>query len=166
MFTGLPSADFCPWGDWHSSGEVSSWKGWRQAVGPMKTLGAGTGPFLAYKLFLGWPLNSMGLNCTSPLIGEGNGTPLQCSCLENPGDGGAWWAAVYGVAQSWTWLKRLSSSSSPLIHGFFFPTVNTTVLHMIQDWMNLRMWKNPRFGGIGDTGGQIRIFNFTKGQCP
>ena len=43
-------------------------------------------------------------------IGEGNGSPLQCSCLENPRDGGAWWAAVYGVAQSWTWLKWLSSS--------------------------------------------------------
>ena len=45
-------------------------------------------------------------------IGEGNGNPLQCSCLENPRDGGAWWAAVYGVAQSRTWLKQLSSSSS------------------------------------------------------
>ena len=45
-------------------------------------------------------------------IGEGNGNPLQCSCLENPRDGGAWWAAVYGVAQSRTQLKRLSSSSS------------------------------------------------------
>jgi len=44
--------------------------------------------------------------------GEGNGNPLQCSCLENPRDGGAWWAAVYGIAQSWTWLKRLRSSSS------------------------------------------------------
>ena len=43
-------------------------------------------------------------------IGEGNGNPLQCSCLENPRDGGAWWAAIYGVAQSRTWLKRLSSS--------------------------------------------------------
>ena len=43
-------------------------------------------------------------------IGEGNGNPLQCSCLENPRDGGAWWAAVYGVAQSWTQLRRLSSS--------------------------------------------------------
>ena len=42
-------------------------------------------------------------------IGEGNGNPLQCSCLENPRDGGAWWAAVYGIAQSWTRLKRLSS---------------------------------------------------------
>ena len=45
-------------------------------------------------------------------IGEGNGNPLQCSCLENPRDGGAWSAAVYGVAQSRTWLKRLSSSSN------------------------------------------------------
>ena len=45
-------------------------------------------------------------------IGEGNGNPLQCSCLENPRDGGAWWAADYGVAESQTRLKRLSSSSS------------------------------------------------------
>ena len=45
-------------------------------------------------------------------IGEGNGNPLQCSCLENPRDGRAWWAAVYGAAQSQTRLKRLSSSSS------------------------------------------------------
>ena len=44
-------------------------------------------------------------------IGEGNGNPLQCSCLENPRDGGAWWAAVYGVAQGRTRLKPLDSSS-------------------------------------------------------
>ena len=43
--------------------------------------------------------------------------PLQCSCLENPRDRGAWWAAIYGVAQSWTWLKRLSSSSSNSVPG-------------------------------------------------
>ena len=48
------------------------------------------------------------LSCT----GEGNGNPLQCSCLENPRDGGAWWAAVYEVTQSRTRLKRLSSSSN------------------------------------------------------
>ena len=48
-------------------------------------------------------------------IGEGNGNPLQCSCLENPRDGGAWWAAVCGVAQSRTRLKRLSSSSSKVV---------------------------------------------------
>ena len=48
-------------------------------------------------------------------IGEENGNLLQYSCLENPTrDGGASWAAVYGVAQSWTWLKWLSSSSSTL----------------------------------------------------
>ena len=59
---------------------------------------------------------SLSLSCT----GEGNGNPLQCSCLENPRDGGAWWAAVCGVAQSRTWLKWLSSSSSSKwIHRFF-----------------------------------------------
>ena len=57
-------------------------------------------------------------------IGEGNGNPLQCSCLQNPRDGGAWWAAVYGVAQSQTRLKWLSSSireivgEKPLKSGF------------------------------------------------
>ena len=54
-------------------------------------------------------------------IGEGNGSPLQCSCLENPRDGGAWWAAVYGVAQSRTrlnWLSSSSSSSRARLWGF------------------------------------------------
>ena len=58
-------------------------------------------------LFWGVPSS---LSC----IGEGNGNLLQCSCLENPRDGGAWWAAVYGVAQSRTRLKRLNSSSSKI----------------------------------------------------
>ena len=54
------------------------------------------------------------LSCT----GEGNGNPLQCSCLENPRDGGAWWAAVYGVTQSRTRLKRLSSNmQSTIVYG-------------------------------------------------
>ena len=48
-------------------------------------------------------------------IGEGNGNPLQCSCLENPREGGAWWAAVYGVAQSRTRLKGLSSNSRGIV---------------------------------------------------
>ena len=47
-------------------------------------------------------------------IGEGNCNPLQCSCLKNPRDGGAWWAAIYGVTQSRIQLKRLSSSSSSI----------------------------------------------------
>ena len=54
-------------------------------------------------------------------IGEGNGNPLQCSCLESPRDRGAWWAAVYGVAQSRTRLKQLSSRSSQ------FPTFSSCV---------------------------------------
>ena len=50
-------------------------------------------------------------------IREGNGNPLHCSCLENPRDRGAWWAAIYGVTQSWTRLKRLSSSSSSVFQN-------------------------------------------------
>ena len=48
-------------------------------------------------------------------IGEGNGNPHQCSCLENPRDRGTWWTAIYGVTQSRTRLKRLSRSSSSKI---------------------------------------------------
>ena len=55
-------------------------------------------------------------------IGEGNGNPLRCSCLENPRDGGACWAAVYGVAQSRTQLKQLSSSSSK--HSVYICSMN------------------------------------------
>ena len=64
-----------------------------------------------------WELNTterLHFHFSLSCIGEGSGTPLQCSCLENPRDGGAWWAANYGVPQSRTRLKRLSSSSSPL----------------------------------------------------
>ena len=64
--------------------------------------------FLVYKLTTERLHFHFSLSC----IGEGNGNPLQCSCLENPRDRGAWWAVVYGVAQSRTWLKWLSSSSS------------------------------------------------------
>ena len=64
-------------------------------------------------------------------IGEGNGNPLQCSCLENPRDGGAWLAAVYGVAQSRTRLKRLSSSSSITEYWTEFPVVHSRSLLVI-----------------------------------
>ena len=63
-------------------------------------------------------------------FGEGNGNPLQCSCLENPRDGGAWWAAVYGVTQSRTRLKRLSSSNIILhYHLTFVKTKRLTILY-------------------------------------
>ena len=76
-------------------------RGWRSLVGcsPWGSEESGTTERLHFHF---------SLSC----IGEGNGNPLQWSCLENPRDGGAWWAAVCGVAQSWTQLKRLSSSSS------------------------------------------------------
>ena len=62
-------------------------------------------------------------------IGEGNGKPLQCSCLENPRDGGVWWAAVYGVAQSRTRLKRLSSSSSSSAEESIGPATSSRQAH-------------------------------------
>ena len=61
-------------------------------------------------------------------IGEGNGNPLQYSCLENPRDGGALWAAVYGVAQSWTRLKWLSSSSGSKAIIIIFVNIYWTIL--------------------------------------
>ena len=67
-------------------------------------------------------------------IGEGNGNPLQCSCLESPRDGRAWWAAVYGVAQSRTRLKPLSSSSSVIARTWKRPKCSLTV-----EWIK-KMW--------------------------
>ena len=64
-------------------------------------------------------------------IGEGDGNPLQCSCLENPRDRGAWWAAVYGVAQSRTRLKR-PSSSSPCSSRIFTLKSQVTCLRGLQ----------------------------------
>ena len=87
---------------WHPTPVLLSGKshGWRNLVGgsPWGRWGSGRTERLHFHF---------SLSCT----GEGNGNPLQCSCLEDPRDSGAWWAAVYGVAQSQTWLKRLSSSS-------------------------------------------------------
>ena len=65
-----------------------------------------------------WKQPKWSLTKPSSCIGEGNDNPLQYSCLENPRDGEAWWAAVYGVAQSRTQKKWLSSSSSSLTKGF------------------------------------------------
>ena len=70
-------------------------------------------------------------------IGEGNGNPLQCSCLENPRDRGAWWAAVYGVAKSRTQLKRLSSSSSSMFFlGFILYRKSLCFLHLIDYFLS------------------------------
>ena len=82
----------------HSS--TLAWKiPWTEEPGRLQSMGSLESEWLPFHF---------SLSC----IGERNGNPLQCSCLENPRDGEAWWAATYEVAQSWTWLKRLSSSSS------------------------------------------------------
>ena len=70
-------------------------------------------------------------------IGEGNGNPLQCSCLEDLRDGRAWWAAVYGVAHSRTWLKRLSIA---FINGLFHYTLWHLTVH---DWLNPQTLGSP-----------------------
>ena len=89
----------------HSS--TFAWKiPWTEEPGRLQSMGS-----LESDMTERLPLH-FSLSCT----GEGNGTPLQCSCLENPRNGEAWWAAVYGVAQSWTRLKRLSSSSICVRH--------------------------------------------------
>jgi len=85
-------------------------------------------------------------------IGEGNGNPLQCSCLENPRDGGAWWASVYGVAQSRTRLKRLSSSSSSSYFNLRFLEVEDWTENSVSNQSLvflviipiLKLWRSPR----------------------
>ena len=86
--------------------------GWRSLVG--------CGPWGRWELDTTERLHfHFSLSC----IEEGNGNPLQCSCLENPRDGGALWAAVYGVSQGQTRLKRLCSSSSRAYVAFYPPCV-------------------------------------------
>ena len=107
------------WHDWATSLSLFTFMHWRRKWQPTPVFLPGESQ--------GWgslegcsPWGRWGSDMTERLhfhfslscIGEGNGNPLQCSCLENPRDGGAWWAAVYGVAQSRTGPKRLSSSSS------------------------------------------------------
>ena len=70
-------------------------------------------------------------------IGEGNGNPLQCSCLENPRDGGAWWAAIYGVTQSQTRLKRHSSSSSSSQKGQEWKSASQPFILNLQSAFNV-----------------------------
>ena len=76
-------------------------------------------------------------------IGEGNGNPLQCSCLENPRDGGAGWAAVYGVAQSRTRLKRLSSSSSIGTRASLVAQLVKNPPAMRETWVQSLDWEDP-----------------------
>ena len=77
-------------------------------------------------------------------LGEGNGNPLQCSCLENPRDRGAWWAAVYGVAQSQTRLKWLSSSKHPQLNSGSPGIWIMTISCKINIFLILTLWDGQR----------------------
>ena len=124
------------------------------------------------------------LSCT----GEGNDDPLQCSCLEDPGDGGAWWAAVHGVAQSRTCLKQLSSSSSSSSRGLLYScsacvsqcagcSLQSTGSRAHEAWLLCSLWTlpGPRMeptslalaGGLLTTGqqGSPRSFCFRPVFC-
>ena len=80
-------------------------------------------------------MTSLSLSC----IGEGNGNSLQCSCLENPMDRGAWWAAVYGVEQCRTWLKRLSRSSSSSSNNECLVAHEGEVARSVTIWETLQL---------------------------
>ena len=103
-------------------------------------------------------------------IGEGNGNPLQCSCLENPRDGGDWWAAIYGVAWSRTRLKRLSSSSSSSSSGKEFTChCRRCKRHGFHPWVGQIPWSRkwqptPEFLP-GESHGQRRFAGYSPWGC-
>ena len=104
-------------------------------------------------------------------IGEGNGNPLQCSCLENPRDGGAWWAAVHGVAQSRTQLKWLSSSNHVFwnavltVNGFpCHPCLCGTAGSVTQENPSPLASPDPRMWGVKGSSGQ-RTREVPKAGC-
>ena len=112
----------------HSS--TLAWKiPWMEEPGRLQSMGS-------LRVGNDWA-TSLSLSC----IGEGNGNPLQCSCLENPRDGGVWGAAVYGVAQSWTRLKWLSSSSPPgLLLSWAFHPMRSVYFSVSCRWL-CRHWE-------------------------
>jgi len=112
----------------HSS--TLAWKiPWTEEPGRLQSMGS-------VRVGHNWATSLSDFHFSLSCIGEGNGNPLQYSCLENPRDGGAWWAAVYGVTQSRTRLKRLSSSSSSVVWEiceFYYMCVRSTFTEQILD---------------------------------
>ena len=122
---------------WHPTPVVLPGKsqGWRSIVGcsPWGRYESDTTEWLHFHFSLSF-------------TGEGNGNPFQCSCLENPRDGGAWWAAIYGVVQSRTRLKGLSSSSSSSISEYIVMECLRTVIFWSETKLNLKAlacWRSP-----------------------
>ena len=92
-------------------------------------------------------LRAWGCKVARLTVGEGNGNPLQYSCLENPVDSRAWWAAIYGVAQSWTWLKRLSMQHASFLWAMILETKGKTfvcISHFSCVWLFVTLWTVAR----------------------
>ena len=109
-----PTLDYVHLGQWHSTPVLLPGKshGWRSLVGVHGVAKSRT------------RLSDFTFTFSLSCIGEGNGNPLQCSCLENPRDGGAWWADVYGITHSRSRLKWLSRTNLRLnwsLHSFWVP---------------------------------------------
>ena len=104
-------------------------------------------------------VTSLSLSCT----GEGNGNPLQCSCLENPRDGRAWWAAIYGVAQSQTRLKWLSSSSRCTTMWISYIYIKHTHIfeHLRKLWEMVKERETQRAAARGIPKSQTWLSNWT-----
>ena len=121
----------------HSS--TLAWKiPWTEKPGRLQSMGS-------LRVGHDWA-TSLSLSC----IGEGNGNPLQCSCLENPRVRGAWWAAVYGVTESWTRLKRLSSSSSNGVRCYSLSFFNSLkpALSLSSFTLIRRLFRSSSFSAI------------------
>ena len=106
---------------WHPTPVLLPGKSWTEELGRLQSMGS-------CRVGHNWATS---LSLFTSCIGEGNGNPLQCSCLENPRDGEAWWAAVYGVSQSRTRQKRLSSCRSIRVWWFVFLTASQAMLVLL-----------------------------------
>ena len=144
--------------DWAISLSLFTFMHWRRKWQPTPVFlpgeSQGQGSLVGCRLWgrrVGHDWSDLAPAAADVYIGEGNGNPLQCSCLENPRDGGAWWAAVYGFAQSWTRLKWLSSSSSRCIYR--------CVSHFgISD---TSLWRRVGGGGWNASVCYVCIFNYS-----
>ena len=130
---GAPTGVFTPpvWTSLAPNSSTLAWRiPWTEKPGGLQSMGS-------LRVGHDWAA-SLSLLC----IGGGNGNPLQCSCLENPRDRGAWWPVVCVVAQSWTWLKWLGSSSSLYLSMIVFLGCWLITNTMVISWK--KCWRNRR----------------------
>ena len=145
-------------GDWQMPGQKAGEHSKEKTVGDCRRQSLSNIPPEAH-LWQRAPVSLRTPPSSSTNSGEGTGTPLQCSCLENPRDGGAWWAAVHGVAKSRTRLKRLSSSSSS-VHELTVPVRHLQAVLLKQSKIDLMEFTqgtcaDPAYTGSGFLGNHM-----------